>query len=288
MNDLDQTNPKNSRIKDILKHLRDNIDLFLVMAVGISLVFYDIFGNPSFEILAAGILFNISFLAFSLIKARTVIQDLDETANRLTEKELSPLSIKMQQLINLDHPDLRIFDSHKNAMTRYEMISMAKKQVRILSTNLFTFFHNTDGLYKLFQEKLESGCKFQIIIYTPDSSGIREKQWEEGDLALQTDIISSWQRYLGPAVKKFPQSLEIKFVRINLSFAATIIDDKFMFVSLNIPGGNRRDGQTPRFEIENTHELFNVFTDAFEKVWNDHVYVTPSIPKQLEKFLMNA
>jgi hypothetical protein len=192
-------------------------------------------------------------------------------------------SYKIEQQTKLQHADLRIFNSHKNAMTRLKMLSEAKERVRILSTNLDTFFKDY-RVYEQFQTKLETGCKFQIIIYAPDSAGIREKQWEENDERLQTEIISSWQRYLYPAVKKYSESLEIKFIRINISFAATIIDDDFMFVSLNIPGGSRRKGQTPRFEIKHPHGLFAVFANAFDTIWNDTHYVTASVPEQLEKF----
>jgi hypothetical protein len=188
----------------------------------------------------------------------------------------------------LPSANLRIVESHKGALTRLDMLSMANKQVRILSTNLFSFFNHDYSVYEEFLKKLESGCRFQIIIYAPDSSGIREKQWEENDERLQTEIISSWQLYLCPALKKYPDNLEIKFVRINTSFAATIIDESFMFVSLNIPGGSRRMRQTPRFEIKNPHGFFTVFADAFDKIWNDSHYVTASPPKQLEKFLRNG
>ena len=196
-------------------------------------------------------------------------------------------SFKLEQQTRLQHANLRIFNSHKSAMTRLKMLSEAKDQVRILSTNLYSFFNNDYRVYEKFQSKLESGCRFQIIIYAPDSAGIQEKQWEENDETLQTDIISSWQRYLYPSVKKYAENLEIKFTRINISFAATIIDENFMFVSLNIPGGSRRKGQTPRFEIKHPHGLFAVFSNAFDTVWNDNHFVTASVPEQLEKFSRN-
>lgn len=256
-------------VRDILEDLKKDIEFYFNVAFGSVLAVLGLLNMIKWEILAAGILTTIMFLAFSNFRTRRAIKNLDDAV-----KEVSLFGKR----------GLQIFDTHKNALSRLDMLLMAKERVRIVTTNLFSFFYNDAKVYDTFLDKLEKGCKFDIVIYEPESSGVHEKQWEEGDDFLGRDIFSSCEQYLGPAKIKFPESLQIKFVKINLPFGATIIDNKFIFVSLNVPSQSRRHLKTPRIEINSSNPMFEIFRDAFEKIWQDKVYVSEAIPDKLKSF----
>ena len=255
---------------------KSNWDLSLNFLIWFLLTVADYLPDQKFESGLLTKLFITLLLFFILgrLKDRQILKDLESATSIILKKEFDK--------------GLILHYSHETAPPRYEMIIKAEEKVSIVSTNLYSFFYTDPKVKDIVEAKLKRKCKFRIVIYTPNTHGIREKQWEESDNYLQKNIIDSCDLYLGPLRKKFPKLFEIKFISINLPFALTIIDETYMFVSLNLPGQSRRKRQTPRLEILPSHPFFAVYLNAFEKIWNDKTYTSSAVPDSLKSYFRNS
>jgi hypothetical protein len=189
----------------------------------------------------------------------------------------------MRSAISSWDTGVTVFPTHLSAPDRVEVLNLAKKKVKLMSTTFKQYFVATRG--EVERKIGEENVDFRFIIYSPDSNAVEEKAFEENTEVENfiDEIKSTCRWYLGPLKKKYVNNIEVRFCPFNTPFGVTIIDDVQMVLSLNIYGLVRSKNQTPCLIIENKYEpdsVFKQYDQSFDAIWNKLDDTIPASVKQ--------
>jgi hypothetical protein len=189
----------------------------------------------------------------------------------------------MRSLYGAWDTGVTVLPSHGNAPDRQCVLRQAKASVRIMSTTLRNYFAVAS---RDVETKLQDGVEFKFIIYDPGSVALQEKAKEEQVKAdnFVYEITSTCRQYLAPMMDRYGDKIKVKFCNVNTPFAATIIDERLIVLSLNVPGFARSKHETPCLLIENKFDqdsVFKLYERSFDTLWE---LLPESYPPQVESY----
>lgn len=160
------------------------------------------------------------------------------------------------------HVDHRRLPKREDSLKKY-----LQKELRIFSTTADHYFTNTD-IFPTIYEKLCNGCKIRVLLLDPESSfmGDRERQ-ERTNTFKDLQVVSI--NKIKELKEKFPTLIELRFFNHSPMYQCLIIDDRKIFIAINI-FGIKGTLDFPCLEIINKHstkKLFEKFIKAFEELW---------------------
>ena len=166
--------------------------------------------------------------------------------------------IRDRAIVHYNH---RVLPKREESLDRW-----FNEQLRIFTTTADNYFSD-DGVRVLIETKLHLGYKVRVLLLDPRSPFFedRERQEKAHFDKRQDASIANMQGLKD----KFPDNVELRFFNIAPTYQALIIDDYIMFIAINIYG-TTGTADFPCLQIVNgpeTKELFEKFTEAFEKLW---------------------
>lgn len=270
---------------------RKNIESYIVLAAIVIVIFADIVGVDTAEILIEIVLAVLGVFIYISIEHRHSLEQLKTNTDE-TRSKLQAVNKEVENLPNLIATDMK---SNQLLLSKdlpdYSLEAAEASTIDVLSWVGYKLFYEYDDF---FLNRLANGCKFRWIALDPESEAMKLLTGQTRNEFIKTQIgqVVNRLRYTDEQVFRRDKNFQLRLTSWLLPCSIIIFDrDKahaFMVVAMYPAYLPSPIGEKRYFVIykRNQPHDFSAYLKQFDQLWDDTVFTKPFDGQQSEKGLL--